>query len=135
MAVVRYTPLDDFLRSVMVKPLTETKDQALSLAIDVRENEHAYLVSADIPGARKEDIQVNINGAHVSISVERKNEKSVNEQEKILRSERSFGKVSRAFEMEHEIDESQASAKYTEGVLELVLPKKIVSAATRLTIN
>ena len=135
MAVVRYTPLDDFLRSVMVKPLTETKDQALSLAIDVRENEHAYLVSADIPGARKEDIQVNINGAHVSISVERKNEKSVNEQEKILRSERSFGKVSRAFEMEHEIDESQASAKYTEGVLELVLPKKIVSAATRLTID
>ena len=135
MAVVRYTPLDDFLRSVMVKPLTETKDQALSLAIDVRENEHAYLVSADIPGARKEDIQVNINGAHVSISVERKNEKSVNEHEKILRSERSFGKVSRAFEMEHEIDESQASAKYTEGVLELVLPKKIVCAATRLTIN
>ncbi len=135
MAVVRYTPLDDFLRSVMVKPLTETKDQALSLAIDVRENEHAYLVSADIPGARKEDIQVNINGAHVSISVERKNEKSVNEQEKILRSERSFGKVSRAFEMEHEIDESQANAKYAEGVLELVLPKKIVSAATRLTIN
>ena len=135
MAVVRYTPLDDFLRSVMVKPLTETKDQALSLAIDVRENEHAYLVSADIPGARKEDIQVNINGAHVSISVERKNEKSVNEQEKILRSERSFGKVSRAFEMEHEIDESQASAKYAEGVLELLLPKKIVSAATRLTIN
>ncbi len=135
MAVVRYTPLDDFLRSVMVKPLTETKDQALSLAIDVRENEHAYLVSADIPGARKEDIQVNINGAHVSISVERKNEKSVNEHEKILRSERSFGKVSRAFEMEHEIDESQASAKYAEGVLELVLPKKIVSAATRLTIN
>ena len=135
MAVVRYTPLDDFLRSVMVKPLTETKDQALSLAIDVRENEHAYLVSADIPGARKEDIQVNINGAHVSISVERKNEKSVNEHEKILRSERSFGKVSRAFEMEHEIDESQASAKYAEGVLELVLPKKIVSAATRLTIS
>jgi len=135
MAVVRYTPLDDFLRSVMVKPLTETKDQALSLAIDVRENEHAYLVSADIPGARKEDIQVNINGAHVSISVERKNEKSVNEHEKILRSERSFGKVSRAFEMEHEIDESQASAKYAEGVLELVLPKKIVCAATRLTIN
>ena len=135
MAVVRYTPLDDFLRSVMVKPLTETKDQALSLAIDVRENEHAYLVSADIPGARKEDIQVNINGAHVSISVERKNEKSVNEQEKILRSERSFGKVSRAFEMEHEFDESQASAKYAEGVLELVLPKKIVCAATRLTIN
>jgi len=135
MAVVRYTPLDDFLRSVMVKPLTETKDQALSLAIDVRENEHAYLVSADIPGARKEDIQVNINGAHVSISVERKNEKSVNGQEKILRSERSFGKVSRAFEMEHEIDESQASAKYAEGVLELVLPKKIVCAATRLTIN
>lgn len=135
MAVVRYTPLDDFLRSVMVKPLTETKDQALSLAIDVRENEHAYLVSADIPGARKEDIQVNINGAHVSISVERKNEKSVNEHEKILRSERSFGKVSRAFEMEHEIDESQANAKYAEGVLELVLPKKIVSAATRLTIS
>lgn len=135
MAVVRYTPLDDFLRSVMVKPLTDTKDQALSLAIDVRENEHAYLVSADIPGARKEDIQVNINGAHVSISVERKNEKSVNEHEKILRSERSFGKVSRAFEMEHEIDESQASAKYAEGVLELLLPKKIVSAATRLTIN
>lgn len=135
MAVVRYTPLDDFLRSVMVKPLTETKDQALSLAIDVRENEHVYLVSADIPGARKEDIQVNINGAHVSISVERKNEKSVNEHEKILRSERSFGKVSRAFEMEHEIDESQASAKYAEGVLELVLPKKIVSAATRLTIS
>jgi len=135
MTVVRYTPLDDFLRSVMVKPLSEAKDHALSMAIDVRENEHAYLISADIPGSKKEDIQVNINGTHVSICVERKNEKSVNENEHVLRSERSFGKFSRAFEMAHEIDESQANARYTDGVLELVLPKKIMSGATRLTIE
>ena len=135
MTVVRYTPLDNFLRSVMVNPLSEVRDQAVSLAVDVRENEHAYLITADIPGAKKEDIQVNINGAQVTITVERKNERSVNEGETILRSERSFGKVTRAFEMAQEIDESQSNAKYTDGVLELVLPKKRVTSATRLTIE
>jgi HSP20 family protein len=57
------------------------------------------------------------------------------EGDKVLRSERYYGKVSRAFTLEHEVDEAGATAKYVDGVLELVLPKKAVTASRRLTIQ
>lgn len=129
-------PLNDLLRGFFVRPVEfgDTKE-APALTVDVTEQDEAYAIHAEIPGVNKEDIHVSIDGAVVSISAERRNQKEVRDSNKILRSERYFGKVSRSFQLPQEVDESQASAKYSEGVLELLLPKKAAAQAKRLSIQ
>ena len=127
-------PFDDLLRGFFVRPVGG-QTEVPALKVDVKERENAYAIHAEIPGVKKEDIHVAIDGAVVSISAERHEEKEVKEGERALRSERYFGKVSRSFELPQEVDESQASAKYNDGVLELVLPKKVAAQAKRLSIQ
>jgi HSP20 family protein len=109
--------------------------EAPSIKIDVKEQEKAFLVHAEMPGIKKEDIHVTIDGPLVSISAERKLEKDVKEGEVVLRSERYFGKISRSFQLGQDIDDAAANAKFTDGVLELTLPKKAASQSKRLTID
>lgn len=130
--------LDDLLRGFFVRPVEFSGKAGAStpaLKVDVKERENAYAIHAEIPGVKKEDIHVSIDGAVVSISAERHEEKEVKDGDRALRSERYFGKVSRSFELPQEVDEAQASAKYTDGVLELVLPKKVAVQAKRLAIQ
>ncbi len=135
--LIRRDPLDDFFRGFFVRPVDfgGQTDDAPSVKIDVKEQEQAYLVHAEIPGVKKDDIHVAIEGAVVSVSAERCEDKDVKEGERLLRSERYVGKVSRSFQLAQEIDESQVSAKYTDGVLKLVLPKKAATQARRITIQ
>lgn len=134
--LIRRDPLDDLFRGFFVRPVElGSPADAPAVKIDVKEQEGGYLVHAEIPGVKKEDIHVSIDGAVVSISAERHEEKEVKDGEKMLRSERYFGKSSRSFELPQEVDEAQASAKYTDGVLELVLPKKVAVQAKRLAIQ
>jgi HSP20 family protein len=134
--ITRYDPLDDLFRGFFVRPVEMSKDiEAPTVRIDVKEQEKAYLVHAEMPGIRKEDIHVSIDGPVVSISAERKEEKDVKEGERVLRSERYFGKVSRSFQLGQDIDDNAASAKFTDGVLELTLPKKAATQSKRLAID
>jgi HSP20 family protein len=130
------TALDDLMRGFFVRPVNfEQPPVAQKLRVDVTENEAGYVVRAEIPGVRKEDINVAIDGNQVEISAEVRNEKEVKEGEKILRSERYYGKVYRAFVLDHDIDEGATEAKYADGVLELKLAKKTSSSARRITIQ
>ena len=137
--ILRYNPadtaLDDFFRGFFVRPLRFEGQQDIQIKLDVNEDDNAYTVHAEIPGAKKEDIHVSIDGGQVSISAEVKNEKEVKDGEKVLRSERYYGKVSRAFTLGQDVDEGAAQAKYSDGVLELVLPKKAVTKAKRLSVE
>ncbi|MDX9741178.1 MAG: Hsp20/alpha crystallin family protein [Gammaproteobacteria bacterium] len=134
--MTRYDPLDDFFRGFFVRPVEMGKDiEAPNIRIDVREQEKAYVVHAEMPGIRKEDIHVSIDGPVVSISAERKEEKDVKEGERVLRIERHFGKLSRSFQLGQDIDDNAASAKFTDGVLELTLPKKAATQSKRLAID
>lgn len=136
MTVVRYAPIDDLLRTIMAKSVAHPQsEQVKVLPVEIRENESAYLIFADVPGVNRDDIQVDINGTHVSIAVERQSLGTQHESENLLFSERSFGKASRSFELKQEVDQSLASAKYNNGVLELTLPKKVVIQATRLAVE
>lgn len=129
-------PLNDLLRGFFVRPVEfGEKTETPALKVDVKERDNAYAIHAEIPGVKKEDIHVSIDGAVVSISAERLEEKDIKEGEQLLRSERYFGKVSRSFQLPQEVDEAQASAKYNDGVLELVLPKKVAAQAKRLSIQ
>jgi HSP20 family protein len=110
--------------------------QALGqVKIDVKEDDKSYTVHADLPGVKKEDIHVNIEGNTVAISAEIKRESEKKEGEKLLHSERYFGKVYRSFTLGHDIDEAASKAKFENGVLDLTLPKKTAGAAKRLTID
>lgn len=134
--ITRYDPLDDLFRGFFVRPVEMGKDiEAPAIKVDVKEQEKAFIVHAEMPGIKKEDIHVNIEGPVVSISAERKEEKEVKEGERVLRSERYFGKVSRSFQLGQDIDDNAASAKFTDGVLELTLPKKAATQSKRLTID
>ena len=131
------TALDDLMRGFFVRPMNyeATATTPAQLRVDVTENEAGYLVRAEIPGVKKDDINVAIDGNQVEISAEVKNEKEVKEGERVLRSERYFGKVYRAFVLGHDIDESATQAKYVDGVLELNLAKKANNSAKRITIQ
>ena len=95
-----------------------------SIRMDVSETPDGYTVKADIPGMKKEDIKVSIEGNQVSISAESRSEKEEKEGETVVRSERSYGRQSRSFTLGSEIDDAKANARYENGVLELTLPKR-----------
>jgi len=126
-------PLDNLFRGFF-RPVQMDKDMP-QIRMDVKEDEKCYAVHADMPGVAKDDIHVTIDGNTVSISAEVKKSSEQKEGEKVLRRERHFGRVSRSFALEHEVDEVAASAKYQDGVLELVLPKKTATAAKRLNVQ
>jgi len=94
-----------------------------------------YSVHAELPGVAKEDIHVAIEGNTVSISAEVKKTAEHKEGDKLLRSERYFGKVYRRFNLGQEVDESTAKARFDNGVLEMVLPKKMPAPNRKLTIQ
>jgi HSP20 family protein len=128
---------DDLMRGFFVRPMHYPSEvQALGqVKIDVKEDDKSYTVHADLPGVKKEDIHVNIEGNTVAISAEIKRESEKKEGEKLLHSERYFGKVYRSFTLGHDIDEAASKAKFENGVLDLTLPKKTAGAAKRLTID
>ena len=127
--------LDEMLRGFFVRPMNLDTAAPVQLRIDVSETEGAYSVRAEIPGVKKEDIHVAIEGNQVEISAEVKNERDVKEGEKLLRSERYFGKVYRAFALGNDVDETATEARYADGILELKLPKKVTAKAKRITIQ
>ncbi len=134
--LTRVDPFDDLFRGFFVRPVDMgNTQQTPSIRMDVKEEADAYRVHAELPGVRKEDIHVTIDGNQVSISAEVKQEKEVKEGERVLRSERYFGKVSRSFQLAQDIDDAQAAARFNDGVLELTLPKRAATASKRLAID
>ena len=137
--ILRYSPadnaFDDLFRGFFMRPVRFEGQQDIQIKLDVNEDDKSYTVHAEIPGVKKEDIRVTIEGNQVAISAEAKNEKEVKEGEKVLRSERYYGKVSRAFVLDQDVDEAAAQAKYTDGVLELRLPKRASAKSKSITIQ
>lgn len=136
--MTRYDPfetdsLDNLFRGFF-RPVKLDRDMP-QIRMDVKEDETGYAVHADIPGVNKDDIHITIDGNTVSISAETKKLTEQKDGEKVLRRERYVGRVGRSFALEHEVDEASASARYQDGVLELVLPKKTAAAAKRLAVQ
>jgi HSP20 family protein len=127
-------PFDDLFRGFF-RPVRPDREAAPRIKMDVKEDERGYTVHAEIPGVKKEDIHVAIDGNQVTVSAEARKETEKKEGEKLLRRERYEGKVYRAFTLEHDVDDGAASAKYDNGVLELVLPKRVATASKRLEIR
>lgn len=132
-----YEPILDNLFNEFFRPAVawEKRAEALPARIDVRETPEAYVVSADLPGAKKEDIHVEIDGNEVAITAETRREAEQKDGVKWLRTERFYGKTGRRFALPVELDESKAAAKFTDGVLELTLPKKAAATSRKIEVN
>lgn len=129
-----FDPLDEVFKGFF-RPVRIEGQPEVQIKMDVKENDNSYIVHAEIPGVKKEDIHVTIENNQVAISAEIKQEKEVKDGEKVLRSERFYGKVARSFTLGNDIDEASSQAKYTDGVLELTLPKKKATSAKKLSIS
>ena len=129
--------LDDLFKGYWVRPmhLFDERPETQTIRMDVREGEKNYTVHAELPGVKKEDVQVSIEGNTLAVSAEMKKASQEQEGDKLLRRERYYGKLYRGISLGQEVDEANASARFENGVLELILPKKAVTAARRLAIE
>lgn len=119
---------DDFDRAVegFFRPMRwveEATSQNFIPAMDIRERENEYVVRTDLPGVRKEDINVTLENGLLTITAERKAEEERKEGEQNLRRECRYGRYTRSLRLGAQIDEKNVKANYRDGVLELTLPK------------
>ena len=108
-------------------------DNALSeFKTDIQENGDSFLLEADLPGLKKEDIHVDVDDGRLTISAERhSNYEDKDKKGNFLRCERSYGSYARSFDISG-IDAAQIKAAYNDGVLRVTLPKQTqVPASTR----
>jgi len=129
------TLFDDLAKGFWVKPLSVPAAGELKLKVDVKEDDRAFTVHAEMPGVKKEDIQVDVNGDQVSIRAEVKREREEKKDEKLIHSERYYGMVSRSFTLPCDVDDKATVATYKDGVLDLTLPKKTGGGAHRVTVK
>ncbi len=132
---VSFPEVGNYFGEFPFRPLTAGYEPVPMMRVDVTESEAVYTVRAEIPGMKKEDIAVSIDGKTVSITAEVKREKEVKGPEKSLCTERYYGMVSRMLTLPFDVNPSKAEASYDGGVLTLMLPKAPGTEVRRLAIH
>jgi HSP20 family protein len=121
--------IPSFFEDFFNKPLLDLFDSGLSSrrmsvpAVNITERKDDYLVSMAAPGLKKEDFKIDVEGNLLTISSE-KEEENEEKSEKYTRQEYSYSSFERSFTLPDEVNKDQIDARYQDGVLELVLPKK-----------
>jgi len=136
--ITRYDPfgdLDDAFKGLLVRPLRFDVGQQMQIKMDVTKADNAYTVKAEMPGVKKDDIHLSVEGNQVTISGEARKESEEKKGEEVIRSERYYGKISRSFTLPNDVDEAKVVAKYADGVLNLTLPMKGKSAGRKIAIT
>jgi HSP20 family protein len=125
----------DLGRELVARPLGAASQAVSSrLRLDVDEDDQSYTIRAELPGARKEDIRVSVEGNQVSLGAEVRREAD-GAGRRNVHSERSYGSVTRTFTLPAELDAAGASAQYQDGVLTVVVPKKSTISASRVPVS
>jgi len=129
------TGFDELFRGFFKPVRLEGAPTPVMIKMDVTETENGYLVHSEMPGVKKEDIDVAIENNLVTITAEVKQEWEKKEGDRLLRNERYFGNIYRSFTLPVELDESACEAKYDNGVLELKLVAKAAVPGKKLAIQ
>lgn len=104
-----------------------------SIKADVRETNEAYLMQVELPGVKKEDIALDFNDNYLTVSALR-NDTIEDKKDNYLRKERYYGQISRSFYFDN-VNDNQIQARFQNGVLEIILPKKVQGYNNRGRIN
>ena len=129
-ALTRFERMDDlfpemFRRFMRPMPAVAGLDDQAEIRLDVTEREKDFLVRAQVPGAKKDDVRVQIDRNYVSITSEvRQQKEKKDEAGRVLLQESSYGAAVRGFSLPCEIDDKASNAKLEDGVLTLTLPKR-----------
>ena len=145
MNITRYDPFavlsDDMNRNLLSRfnrMFGELDEEAAASgwapAVDVREEDDKYLVTADIPGVNPDEIEVTLDNNVLSISGKRDSEKR-EDKEGYHRVERSYGSFFRRLVLPETVDDARVSAKSENGVLYITIPKSEKQKAKRIKIN
>lgn len=126
--------LEDVFRGLGTRPFWREMEPAPDMRMDVNENDKWYRVNAEIPGVKKEDIEVSVDGNRVTISAEVKRETEKKDETEVCQ-ERYYGKVMRSFTLPTEVDTNKVEAHYDNGVLSLTLPKKGNGQGRRIAVS
>ena len=118
-----FTNMDDLFKGFGMRPFLNEMEAGSLIKVDLSEDDKAYKIRAEIPGVNKDDIKIQVDGNRVSISAETKQEKEEKEGERVIRRECYQGSSYRSFSLDNDVDETNAQAKYENGMLELTLPK------------
>ena len=115
--------------------MQELPDEPM-IKLDLTEDDKAFFVKAELPGVKKEDIAIEVEANHVSIVAETRRETEEKKGEAVVHSERYFGRQSRMFTLGNDIDREKVTAKFSDGVLSVTLPKAGTPSTTaRIPIN
>jgi HSP20 family protein len=144
--LVRREPIDslvdeffnDFFNRAAAAPQVARNGElsaAVRARMDVLDKGDRYEVLVDLPGVKKEDIQVTVEGPRVSIAAESKSEKESKQGERVLHSERLAASYARSFELPAEVTEAGAQATFENGVLKLALPKRAAATSRKIAIH
>ena len=129
------TSYDELFRGFFKPVRMESAPVPVTIKMDVTEVENGYVVHAEMPGVKKEGIDVAITGNQVTITAEVKQQWEKKEGDRMLRNERYFGNIYRSFTLPVELDESACEATHENGVLELKLVRKAAAPGKRLAIR
>lgn len=130
-----YRNLDEFFEDFPMMSSWGGMEAAPRMRMDIAESEQAFTINAEIPGVKKEDIKIAIEGDKVTIRAEVKKETEEQKEGNQVRSERYYGQQYRSFTLPQAVDDSKAEAKYKDGILSLTLPKKAGGTAKHLTVQ
>jgi len=137
--LTRFDPLgremEDLFKGFFLTPVPFQQAAAGNIPIDVTEDEKNYKVRAEIPGVNREDISVSVNADQVTISAETKKEREEKKGDQVVLRECYYGRQYRSFTLPQAVDDARTAAKYANGVLELVLPKKEAGTGKRIVID
>ena len=102
--------------------------------VDIREAEGAYQIQADVPGAERDSLKVEVKDNVLTLQGEKRRESST-DTDGVYRSERSYGSFLRQFALPEEVDGDRIEASYKDGVLSVTLPKKPEAAPRRIAVK
>ncbi len=125
--------LEQFVGQV-AQPEGELKQAQWAPAVDIEETADAYIIHADVPGVKADDIEINVENGLLEIAGERKLEKAV-EERGVRRFERVFGKFYRSFRLPESADIENIKARTDHGVLTVVVPKKAVAKPRKIAVE
>jgi len=132
--LARRHPFGPLFQSLFEDSFLPSEGQKLRLdpKFELHEEEKSYLLKADLPGVKKEDVKVEINEGYLTISGERNRTHKAEGKTHI--EETSYGSFQRVFKLPNEIDQEGVEASMTHGVLELHLPKSNKAQAKLINI-
>lgn len=111
-----------------------TKGHNFTPACEINETEKFYCIGLDVPGLRKEELDIEVKDDRLHISGERKNEERT-DKNTVLRSERRYGKFSRVFTLPQHVNTEAIEARFENGVLDILIPKEEKTQTKKITIS